>query len=96
MKLVFPSTTGVINGGVIIFSNGMIKEGLNPTPAILTKTLHSLNYYQRSKMHHLKCGVQLLQVWILSHFNWELLYNWKMLDPVVYFGKILRSFHGNQ
>ena len=65
--LIFPQSPGYIDAAVIDLIE-QIDNQVNPVPAIIVETIRSLNYCRRKGEGNFISCVQLLYIWIQSHF----------------------------
>ena len=65
--VIFPKVPGHVEV-VVVDVIEQIENQANLVPAIVAKTLHTLNFYRRNGNGDLTCCIQMLYVWIWSHF----------------------------
>ena len=65
--VIFPKVPGHVEVAVIDVIE-QIEGQANPVPAIVAETFRTLNFCRRSENRDLVCCIQMLYVWIRSHF----------------------------
>ena len=65
--VIFPKVPGHVEVAVIDVIEQIASQA-NPMPAIAAETLRTLNFYRRNENGDLTCCIQMLYVWIRSHF----------------------------
>ena len=65
--LIFPQSSGYVDA-VVVDLIKQIDNQVNPFPIIFAETIRSLNYYKRKGKGDFIGCVQLLYIWIRSHF----------------------------
>ena len=65
--IIFPKVPGHVEVAVIDVIEQIAIQA-NPVPAIVAETLRTLNFYRRNGNGDLVCCIQMLYVWIRSHF----------------------------
>jgi hypothetical protein len=65
--VLFPSAEGMIDFEAVNVFKNMVTLKINPATAILAETFSSLNYCRKAGRGRLRCCLQLLFVWTVSH-----------------------------
>ena len=65
--VIFPKVPGHVEVAVIDVIEQIASQA-NPVPAIVAETLRTLNFCRRNGNRDLTCCIQMLYVWIRSHF----------------------------
>jgi hypothetical protein len=65
--VLFPSAEGMIDFKAINVFKNVVTLKINPATTILAETFSSLNYCRKAGRGHLRCCLQLLFVWTVSH-----------------------------
>ena len=65
--VIFPKVSGHVEIAVIDVIE-QIESQANSVPAIVVETFRTLNFCRRSGSEDLVCCIQMLYVWIRSHF----------------------------
>jgi len=65
--VIFPYADKMIDFEVVNVFRNMVTQKKNPATTILAKTFSSLNYCRKAENGRLRCYLQLLFVWTMSH-----------------------------
>ena len=90
--VIFPKVSGHVEVAMIDVIE-QIKSQANLVPAIIAKTLRTLNFCRRNGNGDLICYIQMLYVWVRSHFgginSTSLKFYIKDFSPIMYFCKMV-------
>jgi repressor of nif and glnA expression len=67
--VLFPSQTGVVSLEAATAYVEYENTQINPVAAILVETILTLNHYRRTGKGAMRCCMQLLYIWMVSHIE---------------------------